>query len=160
MRATPDPRIIKIPANLPLLRLGRRCGRFAVGVLLVAALATACGGGEDPADAVRAHFVAIVDGDGQRACDQLSDELRRDIERATAARGARRSCADVFELAAGLNPDLTTKQIEDLEIDVEENGDDATARLRNPLVGRDETINLVRHDEDWRISTLETRPPG
>jgi Domain of unknown function (DUF4878) len=125
----------------------------------LALLAAGCGG-SDPDEAVRDYFVAIVEQDGARACAQLTDELQRDIEQAPAARATGRSCADVMELAAGLNPGLSTEDVEDLEIGTEEDGDQATATLENPLVRREETIDLVKEDNEWRISSLETRPTG
>jgi hypothetical protein len=126
----------------------------------LALLAPGCGGGPDPGDTVRDYLVAIVDRDGAKACGQLTAQLRQDIERSPAARRAGRSCADVMDLAAGLNPKLTTKDVEDLDVEVEEHGNRATAKLFNPLSRRHETINLVQVGGDWRISTLETRPEG
>jgi hypothetical protein len=135
--------------------------RLATVVLATLAVAAAgCGGGTDPDVVVRDYFEAIVDLDGERACDQLSEELRRDIERAPAARGQGRTCADVLELAAGLNPGLSKQDVEDLDISVEEDGDRAVATLQNPLARREETIDLIDEDGDWRISTLEIRPRG
>jgi hypothetical protein len=135
--------------------------RLPTLVLLAAlALLTVGCGGTGPDDVVRDYFTAIVEQNGARACDQLSAELRRDIERAPAARAAGRSCADVMELAAGLNPGLSTEDVEDLDIEVEEDGDKAAASLKNPLSRREETIDLVRVGGDWKISTLETRPRG
>jgi hypothetical protein len=142
--------------------------RYASGVVaraptaLLAALALivpGCGGA-DPEETVRQFFEAIVEQDGEGACDQLSEELRADIEQAPAARATGRTCADVMELAAGLNPELGTEDVEELEIEVEEDGDRAVATLQNPLVGREETIDLVQVDGEWRISALETRPTG
>lgn len=133
-----------------------------LATLVLAALAllgTGCGG-SDPADAVRDYFTAIVEQDGAAACAQLTDELRKDIEQAPATRGAGRSCADVMELAAGLNPDLTAEDVEELDIEIEEDGDEATATLRNPFSRSRETIALVKVDGEWRIATLETRPQG
>ncbi len=109
---------------------------------------------------VRDYLVAIVDRDGERACDQLSGELRADIEGAPAAREAGRSCADVMQLAAGLNPGLKEQDVEELEIRVVEDGDRARATLQNPFSRREETLRLVRDGEDWRLSSLETRPTG
>jgi hypothetical protein len=130
-------------------------------VLLAAlALLIAGCGGSDPDEAVREYLDAIVDQDGEAACEQLTDELRTDIEDAPAVRATGRSCADVMELAAGLNPDLGADDVEDLDIEVEEDGDQASATFENPLVGREETIDLVEVDGEWRISTLETRPAG
>jgi len=132
-------------------------------VLVLAALALlagGCGGGEDPDQAVREYFEAIVAQDGAGACGQLSQALRKGIERSPAARASGRNCADVMELAAGLNPGLTQKDVEGLEIDLNEDEDRAVATLVNPLSDREETIDLVREGGEWRISTLETRPRG
>jgi Domain of unknown function (DUF4878) len=123
-------------------------------------LAAGCGGGSGPDETVRAYLDAIVDQNGERACRQLTAELRRDIESSAAARASGRSCADVMALAAGLNPGLSSKEVEDLEIDVKEDGDRATATFENPLSRREETIDLLRSNDDWKISTLETRPTG
>ena len=68
--------------------------------------------------------------------------------------------ADVMQLAAGLNPGLSAEDIEDLDIEVEEDGDQAVATLVNPLVRREETIDLVEADGEWSIASLETRPEG
>src|SRR5213592_1257115 len=125
----------------------------------IALFAPGCGG-PGPDQTVRDYFAAIVQRNGERACDQLTPALRRDIERAPAARAAGRSCADVMELAAGLNPKLSIKGVEDLDIEVEENGDRAVATFEDPLAGRKETIDLVQVGGDWKIATLETRPRG
>jgi hypothetical protein len=125
----------------------------------IALFAPGCGG-PGPDQTVRDYFNAVVQRNGARACDQLTPALRRDIERAPAARAAGGSCADVMELAAGLNPKLSIKGVEDLDIEVDENGDRAAASLKNPLSRREETIELVRVGGEWRISTLETRPRG
>ncbi|MGH2823641.1 MAG: hypothetical protein ACRDLY_11575, partial [Thermoleophilaceae bacterium] len=109
---------------------------------------------------VRDYFDAVVERDGARACDQLAERLRGEIESAPAAREAGRGCADVMELAAGLNPGLTTEDVEDLDVEVEQDGDEATARLENPLVRSEQTLDLVKENGDWKISTLETRPRG
>jgi hypothetical protein len=134
--------------------------RLPTLVLAALALLTVGCGGSDADDVVRDYFTAVVEQNGARACDQLSEELRRDIERAPAARTAGRSCADVMRLAAGLNPGLSTEDVEDLDIEAEEDGDKAAASLKNPLSRREETIDLVRVGGDWKISTLETRPRG
>lgn len=132
----------------------------ALGSLLALAAGAAGCGGSQPDDVVRDYFAAIVDRDGQGACDQLSDDLQADIERAPAARGAGRGCADVMELASALNPGLSQQEVDELDIAVEEDGDRATARLENPFARRRETLRLVKQDGDWKISSLETRPSG
>jgi hypothetical protein len=133
----------------------------ALGLALaVLVLARAGCGGSQPDEVVRDYFVAIVERDGAAACDQLSEELRADIERAPAARASGRGCAEVMELAAALNPGLEPAQVEDLDVRVEEDGDEAVARLRNPLVRRREALDLVKEGGDWKIATLRTRPQG
>lgn len=134
--------------------------RLLTLVLAAFALFTAGCGGSGPDQTVRDYFTALVEQDGATACDQLTQQLRSDIEQAPAARAGGRSCADVMQLAAGLNPGLSAEDVEALDIEVEEDGDRAAATLENPLVRREETIDLVQEDGDWRISTLETRPRG
>ena len=147
------------PAMQRFLPLRRKCNRFAPLLALVALLAAAgCGDDARPEDTVRSYFSAIVDGNGERACGQLTARLRREIDRAPAARRAGRTCVEVMQLAAGLNPDLSREDIESLAVEVEEEDDRATARLRNPLVGRRERIDLLKIEGEWRIDTLETRP--
>ncbi len=109
---------------------------------------------------MRDYFTAVVDGDGERACETFTPQLRRDIDRSPAARGSGATCTEVMELAAGLNPGLSKADVEDLAMEVEEEGDRASARLRNPLVERREAIGLQKTDEGWKISSLETRPRG
>ena len=148
---------IKVPAIRHFLPRSCKCDRVALLFVLLAALAAGCGGAQ-PDDTVRDYFAAIVAGDGEGACDTLTPELRRDIDRSPAARRAGAGCVEVMELAAALNPALSQEDVEDQSVELEENGDRATARLRNPLVKRRETIRLVEGDEGWKISTLETRP--
>lgn len=133
--------------------------RSATSALVVLVLAAGCGGSQ-PDEVVRDYLAAIVDRDGERACGQLSEALRADIERARAARRTGRGCADIMELAAGLNPSLTKRDVEDLEIRVREDGDRARATLENPFARREETLGLVKDGGGWKISTLETRPRG
>jgi uncharacterized protein DUF4878 len=131
----------------------------SVALAGLALLAVSCGGSA-PDETVRDYFTAIIAGDGERACGELTPMLRREIDRAPAVRGAGRTCVEVMELAAGLNPDLSEQDVEDLSIETEEEGERATARLQNPLVRREETINLAKVDDEWKISTLEVRPRG
>ena len=133
--------------------------RIATSALVVLLLAAGCGGSQ-PDEVVRDYLAAIVERDGKRACDQLSEDLRADIKAAPAARRTGRDCADVMALAAGLNPSLTKQDVEDLEIRVRQNGDRARATLENPFSRRRETLRLVKDGGDWKISSLATRPRG
>jgi hypothetical protein len=131
----------------------------SVALAGLALLAVSCGG-SGPDDTVRDYFTAIVAGDGERACGELTPMLQREIDRAPAVRGAGRTCVEVMELAAGLNPDLSEQDVEGLAVEIDEEGERATARLRNPLVRREETINLAKVDDEWKISRLQVRPRG
>lgn len=152
-----DEYAIKAPAIHPFLPSVCKSERFAP-LFVVIALAWGGCGGSAPDDAVRGYFTAIVDGDGERACQTLTARLRREIDGSQAARRTGVTCVEVMELAAGLNPDLTKDQVEDLPVEIEEEGDRARARLRNPLVRRRERIDLVKAGGEWKISTLQTRP--
>lgn len=147
----------KPPAIQHFLPGGCKSERFAFPVALMALVIAGCGG-PAPDEAVRGYFAAIVDGNGERACETLTAELRRDIDRSPAARRTGATCVEVMELAAGLNPDLSQEDVDGLSIEVEEDGDRASARLRNPLVRRPEKIELVKAGGNWKISTLQTRP--
>jgi ketosteroid isomerase-like protein len=129
---------------------------------VAALLAAGCGGGDGsgPEETVRDYFEAIRQMDGEAACAELTDELRQEIEQTPAAASTGRSCGDLMELALALNPALTQEDVDDLEIDVSEDGDQAEATFVNPLVEREETIDLVEQDGEWKIATLETRPGG
>ena len=61
---------------------------FRLPALVVSSLVivlAACGD-SDPSEPVRDYLLAVVDQDGEQACDQFSDELRSEIE--SSARGA------------------------------------------------------------------------
>jgi Domain of unknown function (DUF4878) len=129
-------------------------GALALALIAVALAVAGCGGDEaKPDDAIRAYLKAIVKGDGGAACAQLTDELVKDIEGA-----AKTKCADVMSLARGLNAELSEQDVDDLEIEADEHGDQATATFRDPLAGRRETIKLKKEGGDWKIATLVTRP--
>jgi hypothetical protein len=122
---------------------------------LAAALAAGCGGGGDPPDqAVRNYLNAVVAGDGAEACDQLTDDLRADIDKAGVGGG----CEELMSIAKQLNPGLKKDDVDDLDIETSEDGDKATAKFKNPLANRDETLNLEKQDDAWKIATLVTRP--
>ena len=59
-------------------------------------------------------------------------------------------------LAAALNPALTTSDVEESRSTSRRTGE-ATATLTNPLVDREETIELVKRRE-WRIASLRPVP--
>jgi hypothetical protein len=128
-------------------------------VLSLAVFAGACGSdGPGPDAAVRDYYRALLAGDGARACSLLTDGLERDISTSRGARVAGGGCRDVLALAVGLNPDREGDGLESLRVDVEADGDVATARLANPLTGKRETLRVDRVDGQWRIASLELRP--
>jgi hypothetical protein len=130
-------------------------------LVLSATLAVAaCGGdgGPGPDAAVRSYYGALLDGDGVRACDQLTDALARDVATSRGAMRAGGTCPKVLALAAGLNPDRAGDDLKGLKIDVSTEGDRAQARLANPLTNKRETIDLLRAGGDWKIASLVLRP--
>ena len=131
-----------------------------LAALSAALLLPACGGddGPGPDAAVRSYYRALLQGDGARACAQLTDSLARDIATSRGAQRAGGTCPKVLSLAAGLNPDRAGDPLDSLEVDVSADGDRAKARLANPLTNKGETLDLQRQDGDWKIATLVLRP--
>jgi hypothetical protein len=134
-----------------------------LGLALCAVALAACGGGSgDPgADAtVRTFYRALLAGDGNKACGQLTPALARAVGASRGARLAGGNCPEVMHLAAGLNPGRARDDLHGLAVDVREHGDTATAGLRNPLTSKPETLHLTRTGGDWKIATLALRPRG
>jgi ketosteroid isomerase-like protein len=108
-----------------------------------------CGGDDESAEDVAQEYVdARNDGDAAKVCELYSDELKVQA-------GAGENCeAFIEEQSSGADTEFTL-------IEVEENGDRATAELRAtpeqqapvplnvPL-----TITLEREDGDWLITDL------
>ena len=132
-------------------------------VAVASALAAGgCGGGDAPGPgaAVRSYYRALLAGDGARACDGLTRDLQRDIAMSRGAQSAGGTCPAVLKLAAGLNPDRAGDDLHALRVDVERDGDRASASLANPLTGKRESLRLTRVDGEWKLASLVLRPRG
>lgn len=120
-----------------------RPSRVLVAVLAAAALAAGCGSG-GPEDAVEDFIEAAKDGDGEKLCDLLVDDIREQVE-SEASEG----CPEALEQALG--DEASRQEAADTEVkDSEEDGDEATVTVEGPQ-GEDE-VQLRKEDGDWRIS--------
>jgi Domain of unknown function (DUF4878) len=119
----------------------------AVAALTLALGVGGCifGGGGGPDDAVTDFADAIADGDFEKACSYLSEDLQSQAE---AAGG----CESALETALSSEEDIA--DAESLEAEVVEESDDA-ATVETTSEGEDpETVELTKEDGDWKISGL------
>ena len=106
----------------------------------------ACGGGSDsPEEVVRDYFKAFADGDGEAACDRLTDDAKREVvEEFDAA-----SCEDGIEEFADDLDDANKDRLRDSgEATVDEHGDTATVFFE----GAQRPLELTKSGGDWLIS--------
>ena len=107
---------------------------------------------EQAADTVRTYLEAFVDGNGQRACEQLTDAVQRRIVDGF-SEGAPSAGITSCEQAIGAIADQRSTQLaEPVEIKVERvtvDGDRATVRMR----GATDDAELTKTDNaGWLIS--------
>jgi uncharacterized protein DUF4878 len=129
-----------------------------VSVLLatsaLALAAVGCGGGADtPDEAVHNYLDALASSDGDKACDQLTEETRDRLGR------GRGSCKDVMEFLAALIPKDRRDDVKGTDVSVERSGDTAIATFDQPFGGgatRPQRLELKKEDGDWKISNLDT----
>jgi hypothetical protein len=126
-----------------------------------AALALAgCGGSDSPSDeaaiksVVRTYFTAFADGDGSKACDQLSIDTRGQIADAAKPKTCAAALTD-----ASRRPEM--KQYLDgfRKVEVEEvtvAGNDASAKVK--AIGQTTTLPLIKVSGDWRINGTDGAP--
>jgi hypothetical protein len=133
-------------------------------MMLVAALAagaivaTGCGGGGDdgsgePAQVTEDFFNAVVDGDGEKACDLLSDDgldnLADDPD----------SCPDeIASLSEDDRAKFEPSNVEQVTGDTEHCGtikeSDTEAETVATVNGDVECINLSKIDGEWKINDI------
>ena len=123
-------------------------------LLLAVAICTAlvgCGSSdEDEAGTrVRAYLNAFADGDGERTCQQLTDEGARSFVDAITAQVPKlsaSSCEEAVEAVVDAGAD--TSVLRDVELtQVTVDGDTATVRAK----GGTADAELVKTDAGWRI---------
>ena len=117
-----------------------------VAALAAFALAAGLGGcifgGGGPDDAVKDFAGAAADGDFEKACDYLAEEVQAQAD-------AVGGCATALESS------VTDEDIEgDVETEVvEESGD--TATVEATFEGEDpEELSMVKEDGDWKIAGI------
>ncbi len=137
---------------------------ITVAAFALAVYAVGCGddGGASPADSVRAYNDAVADGDGDKACDQLTEAAQEELQQATQGR-ARGSCKQVIELLAAFYDDATKEKLRDAKVASSAQGDRGSARFSAPsgLGGppREQTYELEREGEEWKITSLGLSGP-
>ena len=104
-------------------------------------IASGCGGGSGPEDAVDETFSAVQDGDFEKVCENLSSDSRDQIE-SFAEDG--QGCTDFFDGADADQGDYEIKSSE-------ENGDEATVKYTEDGTDGEQEVNLVKEDGDWKL---------
>ena len=122
-----------------------------LAVLLCTAL-LGCGGGNDEdevRETVRTYLNAFADGDGERTCQQLTNEGRRGFLDALAAQVPglpTASCEEAVDALEDAGADISVlRDVELTEVNVD--GDTATVRAK----GGTADAELVKTDDGWRI---------
>jgi hypothetical protein len=143
--------------------------RVRLAIVLVSAVAGWAGWharatGEESAvqSVVRTYEVALMHGDGETACAQLTDQAKQQLLAAASRTGIGGTCGQVGQamqhyvdalIARAPSPERAAEardMIENPPIDVDSvRGSTATARVRG-IAG--ETIPLVHTEAGWRIS--------
>jgi hypothetical protein len=121
------------------------CGVAAIG----------CGGsGDDPEAVVKDFLSAIAEGDGDKACDQLTGDARREF----LAGVGKENCDDAAELVSGALSDDEKDKLKDAKLsskssddggDTLDPGDDADAIVH---VEGGEDVPLEKVDGDYKIA--------
>lgn len=119
---------------------------------------------------VKTYEQALMGGDGDRACAQLTPDAQRALVRSAAAAGLGDDCREIAlatqgyverliaqapspERAAAARRLIVDPPVEIVEIDA----DSATARLTETM---SDPIRLARGDDGWRITELSFAPGG
>ena len=121
----------------------------AIGVL-------ACGGGgssdEDQVkDTIKSYLSAIADGDGAKACDQLSTNGRTEIAQLGAQVGASTiDCEQIVQQLSSVIGSENTDSLKNAQVSsVQINGNQATATVS----GANVTPTLINSDDHWLIDS-------
>jgi hypothetical protein len=134
----------------------------AVALLLTVA-GCGSGGASSPADAVRSYNSALASGDGERACEQLDERARQELQQST--QGAiRGSCRKVIEALAAFYDDATKDRLREAAVQAQPHGDRATATFTSPVgfgvPDRRQSYELRKVGGAWKIASLGLTPEG
>ena len=133
---------------------------------MFALLLAGCGGGSDeggasPTATVDAARSALLDGDGQRACEQFTDDARRSLAGVLSAwtGGSRLTpCEDVARSVKRLVSPFDRRRIESMELRMEAGGEDgAVVRVVGDasVPGAGLAVRLERREGRWLIAGWE-----
>lgn len=132
----------------------------AMRVLLSSALAalmlSACGAASSPASPIRSYLDNVSDGNYQKACDQLSDDAKTDVD----ALGINlpqptEHCADVLrQLAASNSGDLAQAKIDQTIIASGRATVDVTSHSQSHALPAN-PIRLVKTTAGWKINEID-----
>lgn len=136
--------------------LGRLLGLVLVGVALPLG---ACGGDESDAAAepVRVYFAALADGDGERACEQITGEAQREMLGYLGdllPEFGVRTCAEGIEVLAGNMGADERAILEDATFEIEIDGDRATVEPE----GGTQAASVEKIEGRWLITGGLTGP--
>jgi ketosteroid isomerase-like protein len=124
-------------------------------VVAVAALFGACGGGsdEDKIESTMKDFgAAFADGDGKKACEQLTENAQKELQR----QANTANCEDAIKKAGEQIDQKTKDRLKDFEVrDIKVNGDTATVRT-SVDDGDDEPTRLRKVDGEWKLEDNES----
>jgi hypothetical protein len=115
------------------------------------------GGGDSAAAAVGTARAALLDGDGDRACEQFAPEARRSLAAVLAAwTGGSRlaACEDVARSVGRLVSPLDRRRIEEMALQVQnQTPDSATVRVvgEASVPGAGLAVRVERRDGRWLI---------
>jgi hypothetical protein len=130
--------------------------RLFVPLLVIAALGVGSCGGSHEADrqdvvkAVKGFYNALADKNAKKACAEISEKGRKEIEEATARSGSKKqTCEGVVSIALAFGSGAL-EQAKDVDVtDVKIDGDQAKATVS--LQKRKTQVGLVKEDGDWKL---------
>ena len=124
-----------------------------LGVLLLAV--AGCGDSEEDRvkETLDTYFEAFVDSEGDKACELLSDEARRDVVRQVGSQVGTKSCGDAMDRVRATLDAESVDALEAAEVQrVQIDGDRATVTLETD--GRSTDAQMERVGGDWRVSAV------
>ena len=124
-------------------------------VLTLAVVAGGCGSQEEDAvrDVIKVYLRAVADGDGRKACGQLTPAGQREL--IAGVFGARR-CDEAVRLYADRLPDRLKDRLRNPTIDqIEVRGPRATVHVKDIERGA-----LEKVDGKWKVAAEQSKPSG
>lgn len=133
--------------------LMHRARRMAVAALAAGVLLVGCGAADEEDNAakpVKAYLNALAEGDGARACEQLTGRAQRELIAGladTLPEAGVLTCEEAVEQISGIVGPDEADMLSNAEIKVTLDGDRAKARV---VEGTD-TVDVVKFEDGWLI---------